>query len=190
MYATHNPVIANYMRACREGFFRGAMFAVLSIRQPITVVPDDLEAVTAGDLSPLFGHKLDTHLYLLDHADRLRLAVLDAADNQERILLLLEVPGLGIVKAAFVLQLMGYDVACLDTRNSKREKRNPRAYRTDGKTPQQLFPKVKRYLFEVEGKSAAYWDRWCEDVARVYKTTADEISGLHLAIVPGDYVPF
>lgn len=193
MYAQHNPVIANYMRESTEGFFRGAMFAVLSIRQPITIVPDSLAAVANGDLSPLFGHKLDAHLYLCEHGAALRERVLSAPDNETRLAALCEVPGLGIVKAGFVLQLMGYDVACLDSRNVKREGRNPRAFRTDGrkgKATKAFGRKIKAYLQEVEGRSAEYWDHWCEDVAKVYKMTAEEISGLHLSIVPEGYIPF
>lgn len=193
LYAQHNPVIANYMRESTEGFFRGAIFAVLSIRKPIVVVPDDLKAVANGDLSPLFGHKLDAHLYLLDHGPALRERVLSAPDNATRLAALCEVPGLGIVKAGFVLQLMGYDVACLDTRNIKREGRPPREFRSDGrkgKATKAFRARITHYLAEVEGRSAEYWDHWCEDVAKVYKMTADEISELHLSIVPEGYIPF
>jgi hypothetical protein len=94
------------------------------------------------------------------------------------------------VKGAFIAQLMGYDIACLDARNVSREARNPRAYRTDGKTPRQLEPKVRLYVGETFGRAAEYWDLWCEDVAQAYGRTAQEISELHLAIVPRGYVPF
>lgn len=128
MYATHNPTIANAMRESPALFLHGALFAICSIRQPITAVPDQLERVMAGDLGPLFGHKLDAHAYLMDHVPTLFRDVLASRTNVNRIAVLCCVPGLGIVKSAFVLQLMGYDVACLDSRNVKREKRQARAY--------------------------------------------------------------
>lgn len=103
---------------------------------------------------------------------------------------MLEVPGLGIVKSAFVLQLMGFDVACLDSRNIKREGRNPRAFRTDGNDPHMLRPKVARYLDETYGKAETYWDAWCRDVAEAYHLTPEAVSELHLSIVPNNYVPF
>jgi hypothetical protein len=107
--------------------------------------------------------------------------------------ILCRVPGLGIVKAGFALQLMGYDVACLDTRNIKREGRNPRAFRSDGearKAGPAFKKKIARYLSEVEGRAQEYWDAWCQDVASDIGITAAEVSGLHLAIIPDNYIPF
>ncbi len=193
MYAEHNSAIANGMQSDLAIFKRGVLFAILSIRQAITSVPEQLEQVERGDYSPLFGFKLDAFDYLSDYGATLWRDVKAAPDNGARLNVLTRVPGLGIVKAGFVLQLMGYDVACLDSRNVKREGRKPRAFRSDGikgKSGPAFQRKIARYLGEVEGKAANYWDAWCSDVSRVYRTTAEEISALHLAILPSDYVPF
>lgn len=191
MYAKHNPTIASAMQESPELFLRGVLFAICSIRQPIRAVPDQLEAVLGGDLSPLFGYKLNAHAYLMDHAAELWRDVRGSRTNANRIAELCRVPGLGIVKAGFVLQLMGYDVACLDTRNVKREGRDPREFRTDGKKSGAAFVrKIDRYLAEVEGRAAEYWDLWCSDVAQANKMTAEAVSALHLAIVPDNFVPF
>lgn len=190
-YAKHNPVIATAMNETPELFLRGCLFAICSIRQPITSVPDQLQRVTTGDLGPLFGHKLDAHLYLMNHAAEFWRDVRNSRTNANRIAVLCRVPGLGIVKSAFVLQLMGYNVACLDSRNVKREGRNPRAFSSDGRKYTVAFVrKIERYLAEVEGRAAEYWNLWCQDVADAYDRTAEEISALHLAIVPDNYVPF
>lgn len=190
MYAEHCSAIAHYMHSDLEGFKRGAWFAICSIRQPITVVPEQVARLALGDTGPLFGHKVAAFDYLERHAWALWVSIKLAPDNAQRIAVLLHVPGLGIVKAGFVLQLMGYDVACLDSRNVKREGRAARAFRTDGKPPAALGRKVAAYLREVEGKAAAYWDAWCQDVAQVYDMTAEQISELHMAIVPDNHVPF
>lgn len=190
-YARHNPTIAAAMQESPALFLRGVLFAICSIRQPIKAVPDQLDAVMSGDLSPLFGHKLEAHAYLLDHAAELWNDVRNSRTNANRIAVLCRVPGLGIVKAAFVLQLMGYDVACLDSRNVKREGRNPRAFASNGRKTTVAFAcKIDRYLGEVEGKAREYWDAWCEDVAGAYKMTPEAVSALHLAIVPDNFVPF
>lgn len=190
-YAKHNPVIAAAMNETPELFLRGCLFTICSIRQPITSVPDHLERVAAGDLGPLFGHKLDAHLYLMTHAAELWRDIRNSRTNANRIAVLCRVPGLGIVKSAFVLQLMGYDVACLDSRNVQREGRKPREFRTDGDKKGLAFVrKIDRYLAEVEGRAAEYWDLWCQDVADAYDRTSEEISALHLAIVPDNYIPF
>jgi hypothetical protein len=189
-YALHNPTIAAAMRQDPDVFLRGVLFAVCSIRQPIVNVPDQLSDVMAGDLSSLFGHKIDAYAYVSKHYHALRSDVLASRTNANRIAVLCRVPGLGIVKAAFVLQLMGYDVACLDSRNVKREGRNPDEFRSRRKTSVAFLRKIDRYLVEVEGRSAEYWDLWCADAAVVYKRAAEEISALHLAIVPDNHVPF
>lgn len=188
MYAEHVPLINAHMRASVEGFKRGVMFAVCSIRQPITVVPDQLAEVQEhGASAPgLFGHKIDAFAYLEEHAEELWLDVCALTDPAAAIERLCDMPGLGIVKAAFICQFLGFDVACLDTRNIKREGRNPRAYRSDGnakKSGPAWKRKIARYVAETSGKAQFYWDAWCEDVAAVYDMTAQEISELHLAVL-------
>lgn len=186
MYAEHMPVIRDFMRASPENFRRGVIFVVLSIRQPITFVPDAMIECEDRGISArcIWGHKIDAFEFLADPVklNNLWSQVCATQDSATAIEALLHVPGLGIVKAAFVCQLMGFDVACLDSRNVKREKRNPRAFRTDGKAPAKLRAKIKRYLAETQGKAQYYWDAWCEDVAERYGMTPEEISALHLCI--------
>ena len=148
--------------------------------------------------TPLFGHKFDAWAWISDDGNAARLwrnllALENYADKlacEHAIACLLEVPGLGIVKAAFICQLMGFDVACLDARNIKREGRNPRAFRTDGKAPHLLRAKVAAYVAETHGRAQEYWDAWCYDVAEAYGRTAQQISDLHLAIIPAGFIPF
>lgn len=168
------------MRSDVRTFKRALLFVVLTIRQQLVTVPEQLEQVEQGDLSPLFGFKIRSHDYIAEHGEELWRNVKDAS-TRVAMLHLLSVPGLGIVKAGFVLQLLGHDVACLDSRNVKREKRNPRAFRTDGKPAHKLTRKVDRYLVEVSGRACELWDAWCSEVAEAYKLTAEEISALHLA---------
>lgn len=182
MYAEHVPLINNHMRESLDGFKRGVLFAVLSIRQPVTAVPEQLDAVARGDYAPLFGWKIRAFDYLESNGAALWQDVCAATDPAKAIECLCAVPGLGIVKAGFVLQFLGFDVACLDTRNVQREKRDPRAFRTDGKPPHKLRKKIAKYVGEVQGKAEHYWDAWCVDVAKVYKVTPDEISALHMAV--------
>lgn len=199
MYLDHcAQIIAPTMRADLAIWRRGAMFAVCSIRQPVTNVPDQLAALFDGaeEDNPLFGHKFQAFEDIMGPVGADIWARTRAVPRYTKagctfaISELIRIRGLGIVKAAFVAQLMGFDVACLDARNVSREKRNPRAYRTDGKTPEQLAPKVRAYVAETHGKARFYWDAWCADVATEYDKTPQEISELHLAIVPDQYVPF
>lgn len=208
MYKEHClGAIAPAMRADMTIFRRGVMFAVCSIRQATINVPDQLAVLfdEVEDESPLFGHKFDAWAYISDDAkcaalwrDLLsnweacqeELKYGEKAMCQVGISDLLRVPGLGIVKAAFIAQLMGFDVACLDARNIKREGRNPRAFRTDGRTPESLAGKIQAYVAETYSRSEEYWNAWCHDVANAYDRTPEEISALHLAIIPPNYIPF
>ncbi len=179
-------------------FQRGVLFVVCSIRQKIINVPEQLASLYetgSEEDNPLFGHKRESYAFIM-HEERARplYNVMRANyDSELAILTMSRVPGLGIVKSAFVAQLMGYDVACLDSRNISRDGRNARAYRADGearKTMPSYRRKVARYVADVGGKAKDYWDAWCCDVAPRYKRTAEEISALHLAIVPDNFVPF
>jgi len=195
MYADHVPQINAAMREDPEIFARGVMFASLSIRQPVENVPaylDDLDR-TGADSSYLLGMKRATYRHVMAHRQGLWADVCAVGLDrpQDAIARLLEVPGLGIVKSAFIAQFLGHDVACLDSRNVAREGRALRAWRTDGLPPARLARKVDAYCAETWGKAEFYWDAWCADVASARpRHTAQEISALHLAILPDSYVPF
>lgn len=206
MYKQHClGTIAPAMRADMEVFRRGVMFAICSIRQPTINVPDQLAILFDGeqDESPLFGHKFDAWAYISDNVKCAalwkKLCMLEDLRIhptprlcEHAIIALLDIPGMGIVKAAFVAQLMGFGVACLDSRNVKREGRNPRAYETRGAKGGRKFSPamVERYVSETYGRAEEYWNAWCRDMAEAYKRTPDEISALHLAIIPPNYIPF
>lgn len=202
MYRDHClELIAPSMRADVAVFRRGAMFAVCSIRQATINVPDQIAVLFDGaeEENPLFGVKFASFEDIMGPLGADCWAELRAHKGNTKaaceyaIGRLLRVRGLGIVKAAFVAQLMGYDVACLDGRNVAREGRNPRAFETCKALkdkPHLIDALVRRYVSETFGKSEAYWDAWCYDVASIYGRSAQEISELHAVIVPRDYVPF
>lgn len=194
MYREHVPVIAACMRESAEGFKRGVLFALLSIRQPITYVRPMLAQVDEerAEASCLLGFKRQAYRQLELEGARFWEALRGEYEPRRVIIELQRMHGLGIVKAGFVAQLMGCDVACLDSRNNDRDARPRRAYdyvkaRTK---PEALARKVDRYLGETQGRAEEYWDAWCADVAQVYDMTPEAISELHLDIVPQDYIPF
>lgn len=189
MYADHVPQINAAMRRDVQGFKRGLWFVIASIRQPVTNVPEQVAEIERYGVSApcLFGHKVDAIAYIEEHGAALFDVVTRENDTRRAIAALCEVPGLGIVKSAFVCQMLGHDVACLDSRNNKREGRNPRAFETRGaksgrKGGRAFTALIARYVAETEGRAQYYWDAWCEQIAGVYKLTAQEVSELHLAV--------
>lgn len=199
MYATHVPIINGAMRADLPTFKRGVMFAILSARVQFPRVPDqcaDLEK-NGADAKCLWSWKYGAYVYLEEHGAALWRTICGAHDVENALWALTRIPGLGIVKAAFVLQMLGHDIACLDIRNIMRDGRNPRAFRSDGekrKSRPAFRDKIARYVDETKGKAEFYWNRWCEEVAVSYGSTAERISldhvnsivrkGLHAAPVP------
>jgi hypothetical protein len=120
---------------------------------PIRNVPgqlDDIDRERASSVY-LFGFKRDAYVYIETHGPALwaKVKACPLADPGAAILALAAVPGLGVVKAGFAAQLMGWDVACLDGRNIEREGLSPRAYRSDGearKSRPAFKRKVARYV--------------------------------------------
>ena len=100
--------------------------------------------------------------------------------------MLLDAPGLGIAKSGFVLQCMGFDVACMDSHNLKRMglkegafKDNPKAKRATRLQRNLAYVKI----CQQEG-SQYWWNSWCCHVAgnRANKRliTGDAVSAFHV----------
>lgn len=190
MYAIHVPTIAGAMRADYATFKRGVMFAILSARVQFPRVPAQCAELEKrkDKAACLWGWKADAYSYLNEHGRQIWRDVLAAPTSETALFVLTRIPGLGIVKGAFVLQMLGHDVACLDVRNIQREGRHPRAYRTDGlkgKAAPAFRRKIARYVQDTAGRASELWDVWCIEVAKDYGSTAMRISEVHLtSIVP------
>jgi hypothetical protein len=192
MYAEHVPKINAGMRHDPEAFIRGVMFAVCSIRQPVEDVPgmlDDISRHGANAEALAMPMKHGAWEYLQHYGTRLWLDVC-AMDTRDALIRLLSVPGLGIVKAAFVLQFLGHDIGCLDTRNLRRESISMRAFTNHadirstsvcGYRSQQ----INLYFKLAGGRAKELWDTWCAEVSkdRPHVGTPEEVSALHLSII-------
>lgn len=187
MYQDHNPLIAAGMRDDPEIFVRGVLFSALSARQPIVSVPDMLRDIdkNGGDAIALaLPNKWACWQFLQEHGTRTWREAWDRDTAEALPYLARIVPGLGIVKAAFTLQLMGHDIACLDSHNIKLEKCHPRAFGCRGaKAKAYADYQVKKYLALAGGRARELWDRWCTNRAEWYETTPDAISALHLEVI-------
>ena len=200
MYRDHAPLIGVAMREDPEIFKRGCVFVILSIRTGINRLESQMDEVDElrAEASCLFGWKRRAYQHIRLRGNALWARV-SAAYNagrdphpDEAIRALLEVPGLGIVKAAFVAQLFGFDVACIDSRNAEREGRKRDAFKMDkgATSPARLDKLITLYLSVTHGRAEEYWDAWCNYVALDYKLSGEEISAMHLVIVPDHYIPF
>lgn len=189
MYQDHVSIINQAMRSDPDIFLRGVTFAFLSMRTQFVRVAEQMREVDAAgsNARALWGFKRGGYDFLRLNKIALFHHVSAVDTSEEAIETLCKIPGMGIVKAAFVCQMMGHDIGCLDTRNVTRLGLNPREWRSDGedrKNTEAFKRKVKRYVDFTSGKAEQLWNNWCADVANVYKTTAEDISRDHLVIVP------
>lgn len=192
MYRDHVAILNSAMRHDPDIFLRGVTFAVLSIRQQFPLVCDQLTEVDVASTKAraLWGYKRGAYDFLRSHKFDLWSQICDAKSSEVAIEALCRIPGLGIVKSAFVAQMMGHDIGCLDSRNIHRLALNPREWRSDGSTYKNTLAfkrKIGRYVDYTNGKAETLWNDWCVDAAGAYSVSADDISKRHLCIVPLSY---
>jgi len=197
MYKRDVALIEDYVAQSPEHMFYMFLFVWCTIQKGLSTVElqmDDYfkEGVESRHLN--MGHKREGVEYYRQNASWLwgRLHYLrDMGRNDpeiiaEAILMLLDAPGLGIAKSGFVLQCMGFDVACMDSHNLKRMGLKEGAFKDNPKAKRAT--RLKRNLAYVkicqqEG-SEYWWDSWCHHVAgnRANKRliTGDAVSAFHV----------
>ena len=190
MYREHVPIINVAMRADLSTFKRGVMFAVLSARTQFSRISAQCEELrqSGAKAKCLWSLKIDAYNYLEEHGEAIWHNVCEAKNTRNALWAITRIPGMGVVKGAFVLQMLGHDIACLDVRNILADGRLPREYRSDGevrKTRAAFLRKIDRYLLDTKGKAEHYWNSWCNTVGPDYGMTGEQCSWLHVTtIVP------
>lgn len=190
MYSTDVPAIRARALASPDGLAGAILFALLSIRQPFgTLNTATRDVAQRGSLSKyLWGFKRVAYDYVQEHKVTLWAEVCAATDAVEAIDVLSRVPGLGLVKAGFVAQMLGHDVACFDSRNLETLELTGRAFRFEKarlKRPATRRRKIAEYveITRDTGGAAHWWDHWCAGIAPSLGATAREVSGWHVRYV-------
>lgn len=193
MYARDVPAIREYAEANPENFADVVTFVLLSIRVQFSRVPAAMRDVRAQgrDSAFLWGWKQGGYDYIHMHKRFLHGGlVYERKDAVTTIDAIAQVPGLGIVKAAFVAQMLGHNVACFDSRNMDTLEWGGRPFRFDkaGMKPETRQRKIAEYVqMTIEtGGAAHWWDHWCTGIAPGLGRTPSEVSRMHYAIVTGD----
>ena len=107
----------------------------------------------------------------------------------EKILSVSSIPGIGIVKAGFVLQLCIGKVGWLDTHNLRMFGFSDSAFKFSKTTTRNTaLAKARLYIETCEklGGSEFLWDNWCEFIAAKYPkhfTSADQVSQMHVDLI-------
>lgn len=177
--------------ATPKGLTDTIAFVLCTIQQPFAYTDRQMADIRANGAASkyLFGAKRTGYQYALDHAAELHAAILEASksgDTVAAIDALSAIPGLGIVKAAFVAQICGFDVACLDMHNLRRLGYSETAFKfPKGLKRETRLAKIARYveLCRATGGARHWWNSWCDFVAgnRANKAlaTGDAVSAFH-----------
>ena len=183
MYKRDMPLIRDHMLSSPEGLIDAVTFVLLTIQQQFKCVRNAMRRVKAEgrDSAVLFGFKRAGFDYVTEHAEVLHAALTKACEVGDvvgAIDVFSNVPGLGVVKAAFVCQLAGLEVGCLDVHNLTRFEINGQAFKFTPKTKRATRLSKIKYYVEVcsnLGGSEYLWDSWCNHVAgnRSNKTLVD-----------------
>lgn len=191
MYRQDMPKLRDHALASPKGLTDLIVFVLLTIQQPFHRMAEQFEDVRTKGASSryLFGGKRAGYEYAHDHAAVIFAAVTKAVEVRDTvgcIDVLTNVPGLGIVKAAFVAQCIGLGVACLDTHNLRRLGLPETALRF----PKKLLPasrrgRIERYvaLCKDTGGASYWWNSWCKFVAGRRNSplkTAKDVSAFHV----------
>lgn len=134
------------------------------------------------------GSRASMRDYLLSPAGRVLWERVEAAitvdDTAGALLELTALPGIGLAKAGFILQLMGVtDVACWDSQNMARIPEAAEILRKLGK-PTRETALAYRALCIKHGASEGMWNDWCAYIAAKPGNGklggADGVSALHV----------
>jgi|TARA_R110000744_G_scaffold76515_1_gene151580 hypothetical protein len=184
-----------------DAFVNTGLFVLLTIQAGLSTVKGSMSKVDfeGDDANCLWGKKGDGYTYLKDNADYLYGKMYDIADKKgyesveacsDVVQLFMQVPNLGMVKASFLAQCLGFNVACIDSHNITRLGLNPNVVKTPPATmkPATVRKKVEAYVVLTQEKGAEYWwDTWCVYVAgnRANRAldTGDVVSRFHVECI-------
>ena len=172
MYQRDCKEIEHHALASPDGLVDVIEFTLCSIQAGLSTIKLQRKDIAKeGEASRfLWGNKRAGWKYTNKNKARLwgQLVLLrEKNEVVEAILLLAAVPNLGLVKAAFVAQMMGFNVACIDSHNLKRiGKTQAFVSLPKGLKPETKRKKVKAYVEYCQRKGSEYWwNSWCDYVA-------------------------
>jgi hypothetical protein len=199
MFRDDQPRIEAWASESEDHTLDVGLFVLLTIRQQFGGIGKLLERVRAGDHQPLWGFKQAGYVYLREkrrylyvRAQQARAGTIWVNDLMRDYL---AVPGLGLVKAGFCVQLLMGEAGCMDMHNLARFGIEDREFNIPvRKDPdaqlREIDTAIEHYLWTCEryGGSEKLWDGWCRFLAETYRTysSADDVSRRHVTYLMGE----
>lgn len=191
MYERDVPEIVQYVQSRGPaGLVDVGTFVLCTIQTPLSRVAEQVAQVKeqGADAPCLWGSKRSGYTYMHDNADDLYENLVERPNGEtvDVVRYIMQVPGLGIPKASFMAQCLGYDVGCLDSHNLKRMGLPLSFTKAVANSI-----KVRQYVeYTQDMGSEWWWNTWCEYVAgsRYNKSlpTGDDVSRYHVTAIKGE----
>lgn len=207
MFDTHNPVINEYMQSNYKNMVDGIMFVVLSVKAPFHTMQKQMADYRVNGVNSkyVWGFKRQTLEYLQENGKDLYDELMDLKDrkfgrygvserDKKMMLVLTDVPGLGVVKAGFVMQMMFGRVGCIDVHNQRRlYSINPKdLVFVKNATDRTKLQKIETYVNICKGNNSTrrLWDHWCtllteKKCNKGRFTCGDDVSAFHVTALVG-----
>jgi thermostable 8-oxoguanine DNA glycosylase len=202
MYNRDCNAIADHGARSPNGLVDINRFTLTTIQAGLSTCILQADDIAANGLASkfLWGKKAEGLAYTIENKEYLwgKLMAIkergtgDVAAIADGVMLLMKVPNLGMVKASFVMQMLGFDVACIDSHNLTRLGMSPNAVKIGAKLKtESKYAKIKAYVEMCQEDGTEYWwDSWCEYVAgnRANRLldTGDVVSKFHVDCVIRD----
>ena len=204
MYHKHNPMVREYAMKSPANLERVIAFVSSSIRERTDRLPmymTEYRQVGAKS-SWIWGNKHATIGYTKKHRKMLHTNMMRIIKAKKKdmaldlIMLFLEIPGFGLPKAGFCVQLVAGKAGCLDVHNIRKylpdedaRKGTPSWLQTSGNSIDTKRKKAIKYLNLCNdiGGARFLWNQWCNHIAsepwaKYVFPTGNDVSEVHTCI--------
>lgn len=192
MYARDCVKISKHAEGSPDNLYDVVEFTLCTINMPLSRVITQRESikehgvdskwlskVKASGVSYAKINKETLHYDVLKLRDKYGLKL---AGSYRAVDHFMQIPSIGMVKAGFIAQMCGFNVACLDRHNIRSFGLDERALKVSKGVKHSLrLAKVKAYTKLCQKDGAEFWwDYWCNNVA--------EMGGMNKSLPTGDAV--
>jgi len=210
MYQRDCNLISHYATTSPDALYDIIEFTLCTINMPLSRVHTQrlsirehgikskwVSSAKALGITYAQEHKAELHTLMLNlkevlnsdpYADLSPITGINAA--QAAVDLFMRIPSIGMVKAGFISQMCGFEVACLDRHNIRMLGLSETALLVSKKIkPELRLKKIYSYVELCRQRGAEYWwDTWCNYVAEkggMNKSlpTGDAVSAYHVTTI-------
>jgi hypothetical protein len=194
MYKDHCPKIAEFGRQSPGNLFQVGLFVISTINKHFEGVGEAMDSYRL--------HGSDGAWFSAYQRRALEVWSTEAPSLHKRLgewsplfpeLALVEVvqlPGVGITKGAFFLQLLGFEIGCLDRHNLALAGLDGKVFSKTPASTESLVRKIRVYtdLCRILGGAEFLWNQWCGYLANIRPKSfpsAEHVSRLHVEYIMG-----